>query len=327
MNLSIALTCEYLWNQWECIEYLTLMNLDHKLYAYTYHCYSLFNITHEKSQIVNTFQIPCTIHKKQIRKLNHAYMIDFLEFTNLMLIRFGQSFNQSICNVPDSVVYLSFDSYFNQAVILPSKLIQLEIHNINYNKQIYLPHTLRYLAWYSRNNLPKIHDNLTHMIIGGILNSEIIYPPKLTHLQWLCGNKLYNIPNTITHLVLNGYINCLGSTSYKFGWSVNYINFDYVRLPASLIYLRVCSDFRGIIQFNNNLKYLKWHYHKEMPKLPDSILCLAINSQYKHKILYIPKQLCKIFAPDTYPHLQDLLNNHNIEYQQYYGFISESGLF
>jgi hypothetical protein len=132
MDLTILLTCKYIFDEQECRIYLMSINENVDSYAYV-HGEQLF---------------AWVINKKSQRKIYHTTLSNLSEYTNLISVRysdsynttrqmilsntlrcitFGFQFNQQLTMIPDRIIHLTLGYDFNQEIHkLPKKLTHEE---------------------------------------------------------------------------------------------------------------------------------------------------------------------------------------------------------
>jgi hypothetical protein len=321
MNLSIVLTCEYIWQGRECISYLSAININPKLYEYVYDVLS------------EDF-----IHKKKVRKLEINYVSkitninDLSGYTNLIMIVFSTKINEKLhtypqtvthlvftndfigtvycwpqnliylrwcCNqkfpkLPKTLIHLNYDSY--DTIDLPESLIYLNV-GYHFNDKITFPRSLKFLKWQPTIKLPEFtigSDNIIHLEIKSCSDINIM-PSKLKYLS------IHNIsdctfPDTLTHLILHD------------------VNLYNIKFPSSITNLEVHNDsYKGVelsehikklkeyweltkqidrmipeLKLPKSLKYLKWDWINDLPLLPHGLRYLILGGCYNRPIDILP---------------------------------------
>ena len=116
--------------------------------------------------------------------------IDFTQVPNLTHITFGNSFNDSVDNLPFSLLYLKLGNSFRKEVDhLPPNLHTL-ILGQTFNQPLdHLPSTLK------------------HLELGTAFNHPVDKLPNLEYLRFGIGFQcdLHHLPLTLTHLVLSSF--------------------------------------------------------------------------------------------------------------------------
>ena len=154
----------------------------------------------------------------------------------LKYLSLGNAFNQSVDNLPSGLKYLSLGDSFNQSVNnLPSGLTHLSLGD-SFNKYINkLPSGLTHLSLGDSFNksIDKLPLNLLELYLGLIFDKTINNLPKsLRKMHFSPGsyfnNSVDKLPSGLTHLIL-GYnfmksINCLpnGILHLSLGWKYGY---------------------------------------------------------------------------------------------------------
>lgn len=94
MNFVITLTCEYIFDEEECIAYLKAIDVDPKLYEYVYKEYD------------HVFYMS---DKRKVRKLCNVSDPYMTEYTNLMYIEYCSNYNYDVCQLPQSIQSIYFN--------------------------------------------------------------------------------------------------------------------------------------------------------------------------------------------------------------------------
>jgi hypothetical protein len=170
MDLTIALTCEYICNRQKCQTYLEYIEIDPKLYEYVYAIHKYDEITNKKS-----------IRKLLINKI----CPNLSQFPHLIMLECGVDFNQKLPTLPNTITYLEFMWYFNYKLPkLPSQLTHL-IFTGMFNKQLpKLPESLLCLVLSDRFNhpLPQLPNKLRILILGLYFDCRLPKLPESLHL-------------------------------------------------------------------------------------------------------------------------------------------------
>jgi hypothetical protein len=263
MDLLIVLTCEYLFDETECITYLNSINIDKKKYEYVYH----------------EFIYGTSSDKKRIRKLKNVINSELSEYPNLMMIKFSDIFNQKITKLPHKLTHLILDNRISKPHAIP-----------------HWPDTLTHLELceydHSLNDLP---DRLIYLYIGDYFSQKILILPK--YLMVLILGEGYNhpfssLPHTLRHLVLGDYYNHeLPSlpNSMKQLYLGHFFNHKII-LPQGLMRLRVSNDYKYKLDLPCKLTAFSWYSEHISLILPDKLkyLCVDFNTPFK---LLIPQGL------------------------------------
>jgi hypothetical protein len=286
MDYTIVTTCEYIYDEQDCISYLTCIHIDPIKYEYIYKEYNIDDDAARK-------------YKKKVRKLVDVTDSNITQYTNVMSIRlynkfnksfriptnilcitFGQYFNCTINHLPNKLIYLKYDEHFNQQLTcLPSHLIYLILGNSYYFELPILPSTLRYLRleryFYA---LPKLSNNLITLIVNihnhGLLNNNVALPTSLRALS--LHSKLLphikDIPQGLHSLFLN-------------------INNILPPLPNGLIQLCLRGSISYDILLPSTIKLLDWDCNRHLPILPNNLTSLIIGRYVKHNLKQLPPSL------------------------------------
>jgi hypothetical protein len=261
MNYVIALTCEYIFDEPECITYLNSINTDPEKYEYVYREYKIDDVLNKKSSLK-----PC---KKSVRKLINVHSTDLAEYTNVMKIKFDWNRDRKISNFTPFVQSIPFAAW-------PNNLSQLTLNDSSIIIS-YFPSTLTYihLKDFHNHTLNELPDNLVHLELGGTLDCEISsLPNKLRTLKinHSYTNKLPELPIGLKYLSVG--------TSYKY----------YVHLPRRLTHLIWFSPYITP-KLNQEVICLKiWNYKNISNNIPDTVRRLCINYNFDCKLI-LPKQL------------------------------------
>ncbi len=204
----------------------------------------------------------------------------------------GDSFNQPIDNLPNTLTLLKLGYSFNQSIDnLPNTIKELTLGK-NFNQPI--------------DDLP---NSLTHLTIGEYYNSPIDnLPNSLTHLT--LGNKfnqpINNLPNSLTHLIIGKGVLKYFSASCIFNQELN-------NLPNSLIELEFSYESifqKSLNNLPNSLKKitLSGYYLGSIDDLPDNIETIIFGPTWynfyentfgplclKNKIYKLPKKLKHLY--------------------------------
>jgi hypothetical protein len=349
MDPVTTLTCEYIFEQDECIEYLKCTNNKHIDYA---HIYQMHNYT------------PTFDKKKKVRKICISYnsesmgCIDLSEYTNLIQLLLDEGTNNKLI-LPHSITHLDLWSHYTRKLNnFPPGLIYLDIgmrykHKLpeltklrtlhvycEYKYEMKLPNSLKHLTWHNDADIPGLPHGLTQLTITiravpALLETipstlthlrveesteDIVYtsdiPDIITHLTWRCRNplpklhnkliylslggnlrmKTINLPNSITHLIF-----CCGINIKSLPTSLTYLKWGYDRrspkVPKTLKYLIVSDEYGYIcpkINIPANLKFLKWSCVKQLPSLSKSLHTLILDSGYNYDITTLPAKLTRL---------------------------------
>jgi hypothetical protein len=222
MNYSITLTCEYIFDQDECITYLSIINVNPKQYEYVYNDHDVLLVT----------------KKKLIRKLIDIYSFDLLGYSNVMKITFYADFNKDISHLPLSLTRVIFGRHFNKDISrLSDTLIYLELGGL-YNTEIKkLPRLLRYLTigYHYRQKLCDLPDKLIYLNICSIsykfpelpcsiryltigsncLSIPSQFPMRLVSLKWFSSANIPLLNHCLEHLTIGfSFRQTFGSNSH-----------------------------------------------------------------------------------------------------------------
>jgi hypothetical protein len=276
MDYTTLLTCEYLFDNNQCIIYLTSHNIEPKQYECVYN-----------------LQVNNELGLKKIRKLRCLQHCDLNPYPNLLMVIFDDMFNNKITSFPNTLTHIIFegDSHFTKNLPrLPPRLMHLELGS-QYNKPIlYLPSTLLYLdlGFHFNKRLPPLPKNLEYFYTGEY-NHKFIVSSKLKYL--IVGSnykhKISQLPNTLLHLILSDEYNKVlpplpDSIIYLgLGWNYNH---KYPALPKSLQRLRVFAP------------------NTPLPRLPDSITHLDLQGECQYELPNVPKNLKHLIMADIYEH-------------------------
>jgi hypothetical protein len=201
MDCSIVLTCEYIFNNKECISYLTHTYIDPGLYNYVY---NIFAFEHVK-------------HKKRTRKLRYVNTTHLVEYSNVMMIIFDDAYDENVYKMPNTITHLQFGESFNS-----------QIHT--------LPNSLRDLVFgdYYNREIPPLPNNLIRLVLGDGFNHTILkLPYKLRYL--VLGdafNHEIDFPITLEYLHVGRSYNKLIRQSS---------NLKIIRVHMNYIYLNYCA--------------------------------------------------------------------------------------
>jgi hypothetical protein len=335
MDLIIVLTCEYIFDELECVSYLTHININPQKYEYVY---KEFNVIHIE-------------HKKRIRKLYVDHSIDLSEYSNLLMIKFGNQFNYNI-TFPNTVLYLEFDESFNTKLSqLPSSLISLKL-NVSWNHKLpILPRKLRQLCigYKYTHELPKLSNNITHLTIGPLPHDKLGLKKLPSQLKYLNINydfshRFFNLPETLKYLEVFDYNEVDGPYKNDFTKKMNTLprglntliwdcatklprlphhlkclsvginfNCELSKFPDELRYLTVgFALITTIIKLPNKLTHLYWYHKLKIPSLPNELVELGLGCDYSYSIPYLSSNMKKIKVHYEYKYiaqLQDMYSN------------------
>lgn len=299
MDLIIALICEYIFNELECIEYLNFKNVNHV----SYEC------------IYKKYDIDDYIEKKKVRKLKDVRNDDLKEYHNLLSISFRNSFNEDVSTLylPNTVTKLVFGQEFNKGIT------NLNLSNLSYirfggefnNSVPTLPDTLTHLIFgfnfnKNINNLPKniIHlefgcrfnkkislqslNKLETLCIGMNFRQKVKLPNSIKHLEWDCNIELPKLPTTLTQLELGFDFNKklpnpLPSELTHLTLGLQFEHF-IESFPDKLTYLTVASTKSKISELPCGLQILEWLSESNIPKLPNALIELKTGHYFNEKI-------------------------------------------
>jgi hypothetical protein len=215
MNLSIVLTCEYIFNKKDCVRYLKIIKVDPKLYEYVYEEYNtqavcdrkrvrkLIDVTYSsllrypnllsvKLDVLSNEYItfPNTITHVQFNYDFNTYISRYPK--NVQQLSFGHSFNQKLSILPSSVTHLKFRNRYNQKIHeLPKNLMHLELGYAFKQTLPKLPNKLRYLRLSCEydERIPILPDNLEYLIFGSMdymyseISTEFTIPNMPSHIK------------------------------------------------------------------------------------------------------------------------------------------------
>ena len=189
------------------------------------------------------FKIVCIYNVHELPILNNN--------KEILQIKFSETFNKNVDNLPENITHLTFDWVFNNKVDnLPKNITHL-VFGKSFNKAVdNLPIHITHLTFgnnFNRktNNLPK---NITHLTFGENFNQKVNnLPICTTHLTFGrdFNQETNNLPKNITHLTFgnnfNQNINNLPEkiTNLIFG---NNFNKKINKLPENIIYLTLRID-------------------------------------------------------------------------------------
>jgi hypothetical protein len=306
MDPVTTLTCEYIFEQDECIEYLKCTNNKHIDYA---HIYQMHNYT------------PTFDKKKKVRKICVSQKsasincVDLSGYTNLIQVLLDEGDNKTVI-LPQSVTCLDFwTDYARKLFNFPPNLIHLDIGTIyeyklpeltklrtlriggEYKYKIKFPKTLRHLTWFNYNDVPQLPLGLTHLaiMIDAIPALLKVIPGTLTHLEiedYSTGDPstedsstediLYtsDIPDTITHLTWNSIKSLPGLHDKLIYLSLEEnMGKESINLPNSITHLIIsCSAI--LASFPTSLIYLKWACNRKAPDVPNTLKYLIVSDRY-----------------------------------------------
>jgi hypothetical protein len=203
MDLTITLTCEYIFDKAECIRYLKNINVNSNHYKYIYKIF-----THGKNQC----------YKRKIRKLRNVYNLDLTLYSNIMMVECGKYFDKYISKLPCTLTYLKFGYRFSGRLpSLPCTLTHLIFGAWFDSKLPKLPLSLMYLQFGSGFNqmLPKLPPRLMYLIFGREFNNPLpALPLSLKHLILDCefDHRLPVLPINLRKIRICGeykYLNIL----------------------------------------------------------------------------------------------------------------------
>lgn len=289
MDPGITYTCEYIFNELECVVYLNSINIDSQKYEFVY-----------KEQSYNA-----VTNIKRVRKLSYINNLDLTQYANLMMIVFDYDFNQQINIIPNSVTHLIFGDNFNQKINrFPVSLTHL-IFGEHFNQYI--------------NKYP---DNIRHLSFGFSFNQRIdVLPKKLIYL--IFGRGFYceydhacpKLPHGLTHLIISGHFNHKPITLsddliyLKLSGSIKSI---FPNQPKKLTHLIWEMGNLKVDMMSPSLKILilaNW-YNYDLPRLPN-LIKLICGDGFNHKLI-LPDSLCYLSCGDSYNtkiHLPDKLTH------------------
>jgi hypothetical protein len=299
MDLIITLTCEYIFDEQECITYLTSILIDPSLYEYVYKEYHIDEVKHKKKvrKLINVKDLNLTEYKNTVSiKFDHKFNQSIRFPNNVTHLTFGCKFNQCL-QLSNSITHITFDYAFDQPIMyLPCRLIYLKLgfsfnHKLpklpktltelhlgeEFNQEIlHFPARLRVLNTNDKYNhkLPSL-SNLTHLTIQNRANCDILFPSTLTHLEWNCGDHISSLPHKLTHLMIFKY-----QYKHHLPLSIRHltinmydIEYKFIDLPRNLKYLYISvydatnkddvyNDFsRKINKLPDTLTHLDWEYY------------------------------------------------------------------
>ena len=187
-------------------------------------------------------------------------IIESLPNTLKYLIFKSNDFNQSIDNLPDSIIELTLGSCFNSKINkLPKSLVKLVFvkyceYNIKFNKELFNDSNIRYLKFgYAFNQeLDYLPNKLQYLILNdhSKFNKSLILPDSVLKL-YLGGefNQVLNI-NSLTHLICSKY-----------------------------------SEFNRKIDFKNLLYFvLGYKYNQKLNPTNTKLKCIIVGNGYYHKL-------------------------------------------
>lgn len=274
MDLTIALTCEYIFDKIECVTFLTCTNIDPKRYEYVYEEYDIDSI----------------VEKKKVRKLIDVDSIDLSAYSNVMKIVFDTS--NKIHTLPKKITNLNISTFYNHDLpIFPTTLIQFSI-------------------MYTKQTAPKLPDSIRFLSISGECNN-IILPSRLLYLSYGVKCHMPVLPTTLTHLKVDSQFrhrirkNILPDSLISLNTGYLY-KYKLPALPMNLKILKLNPEYNHKFStFPDSLKQLKLSYffkHK-VPTLPDNLTHLVVNHLNKNitvlppKLIYLEWQ-CNRKIPD-----------------------------
>lgn len=179
---------------------------------------------------------------------NHALVLP----RNIKRIRFVDSFNRSVDNIPSTVTHLIFGFHFNQYIngCIPTSVTHLIFGN-NFNKSIFdcIPSSITYLKFGYSFNRPIencIPPSVTHLMFGGMFNYLIKgLPSSITYLEFgdRFDQSIKELPSLITHLTLGYWFdkpikNNIPSSITHLTLSYNYPDADKVHIPTTVKHLK-----------------------------------------------------------------------------------------
>lgn len=190
MDLSIVLTCEYIFNKKDCVRYLKIIKVNPKLYEYVYEEY-------------NT-QAVCD--RKRVRKLIDVTSSSLSRYPNLLSVKFDVLFNEHII-FPNTITHIKFSYDLNIYISrYPKNVQQLSFGNCFNQKIPILPSSVTHLKFRDRfnqqiNALPK---NLMHLELGDGFKQKLPkLPNKLRYLRLPCtyDEGLSTLPDSLEYLI------------------------------------------------------------------------------------------------------------------------------
>jgi hypothetical protein len=324
MDLTIVLTCEYIFSISECTSFLIACDINPDKYDYAYKEYDISdkNIITTKSDYIikhilskkrirkNTAKYECvSVNNKQIRKIINATKHNLMRYPNLMFVKFHETFNNKIHAFPHTLAYLHFGTNFNQCVKLPSDLMYVQFGEKFDQVITTFPDTLRIIHFGREFNqaLPKLPRGLICLSFGPSFDQHIISLPntlKVLQIKTELDNEIPKLPDNLECLTIYNSTklpNKLKTLVWRCRNSDEPIFFD--ELPITLEYLEYDSDqeialtsFASLTQ----LKCLIWNSSQKLPILPNSVICLMLGSRYNHEIGKLSDAIRKIVISDMY---------------------------
>ena len=180
-------------------------------------------------------------------------------------IEFGFKFNQSI-SLPNSVTHLKFGAFYNQSTRLPNSITHLEFGS-RFNQSISLPNSVTHLTFdYTYNHSVRLPNSITHLTFGSLYNQPTPLPNSITHLTFGSSyNQSTPLPNSITHLT--------------FGLKYN----QPTLLPSTLTHLIFTSDseYNQPTSLPVTLKHLVLGLeYNQSTQLPENMIFLYVYNKY-----------------------------------------------
>jgi hypothetical protein len=259
MDFLIVLTCEYLFNETECITYLDAIDIDETLYEYVYKPHDM-NTNHSKKRIRKL----CNVNESDLTEYSHLMSVDRQNYYdhNIKLPKSVRSLilnDHYKCNVStfSHIIHLKLGRHLRcLPFILPDKLISLKLYVSCDTDLSKIPLTLKYLTIY--DSYPNESDTL---------------PSNITHLSfgWSYDKPLSKLPITLTHL--------------SFGRSFNQELLNINTSLPELKYLRIGAKFEHPIIPPSKLTTLIWKTSYKLPELPKSLTYLSTNAKIHNNVI------------------------------------------
>jgi hypothetical protein len=263
MDLIITLTCEYIFDETECVTYCNSSD-----YEYVYKEYNYY-----PSGII--------INKKRIRKLKYVTDSILSEYPNVMQIRFDDTFDKKITSWPNNLSHLIFGKLYNlKFPVLPKTVIYLKLGCRFDHDIMHLPNGLKYLELGQSfgGNIVRLPNKLTHFI-----SNQTIW---FNYDRYEC--VLPDLPNTIIYLKLGDNTN---QEIKQLSKNLRYLHIGYSfnhvlpKLPDTLIYLKLGTSYsHKLYNLPHNLVYLELghHYNHKLPKISSHLKQLMLGQNFNN---------------------------------------------
>ncbi len=260
-------------------------------------------------------ELPDTItHLKLGRYFNKPENEWIDKIKNITHIIFGNHYNHSIDNLPETITHIFLGYEFNQSVDKLPKNLEYIKFGSKFNKSVnLLPINLKYIIFGNMFNYPI--DNLPKNLIG----------LKLYHYF---NHPIQNLPNSIRYLQYSLYYSIPIFFPKNLEQLIMPDNYNDIidNLPDSITHLHLGNIFnRKITKLPNNLKYIIFsnHYNNDILSLNSiqhtlqyvelglnynllidnpylNLVELVININYTYHFNFLPKQLKRLSVNLTY---------------------------